>query len=48
MLTYQDDRLGIVIQYPSNWERLVDLDGFITFIAAKEIDSTTYPAGIGL
>ncbi|HZB17526.1 MAG TPA: hypothetical protein VE445_10205 [Nitrososphaeraceae archaeon] len=48
MLTYQDDRLGIVIQYPSNWERLVDLDGFITFIAPKEIGSTTYPAGIGL
>jgi hypothetical protein len=48
MLSYEDGRLGIVIQYPLNWERIVDLDGFITFIAPKEIDSTTYPARIGL
>ena len=48
MLTYEDSRLGIVIQYPSNWEKIVDLDGFITFIAPKESDSGTYPAGIGL
>jgi hypothetical protein len=48
MLTYKDSRLGIVIQYPSNWEKIVDLDGFITFIAPKEGDSSTYPAGIGL
>ena len=48
MLTYEDDRLGIIIQYPSNWEKILDLDGFVTFIALKESDSSTYPAGIGL
>lgn len=48
MLTCKDSRLGIVIQYPSNWEKIVDLDGFITFIAPKESDSSRYPAGIGL
>jgi hypothetical protein len=41
ILTYEDSRLGIVIQYPSNWEKMVDLDGFIIFIAAKESDSGT-------
>jgi serine/threonine-protein kinase len=48
MLTYEDDRLGIIIQYPSNWEKILHLDGFVTFIALKESDSSTYPAGIGL
>ena len=48
MLTYEDDRFGIIIQYPSNWEKILDLDGFVTFIALKESDSSTYPAGIGL
>jgi hypothetical protein len=48
MLTYEDDHLGIIIQYPSNWEKILDLDGFVTFIALKESDSSTYPAGIGL
>jgi hypothetical protein len=35
-MTYNDDRLGIIIQYPSNWKRIVDLDGLITFIAPWE------------
>jgi hypothetical protein len=47
-MTYNDDRLGIIIQYPSNWKRIVDLDGLITFIAPWESDSATYPAGLGL
>ena len=48
MLTYEEDRLGIVMQYPSDWEKIAGLDGFVTFIAPRESASTTYPAGIGL
>ena len=40
--------MGIVIQYPSNWEKIAGLDGFVTFIAPRASDSTTNPAGIGL
>lgn len=28
--------------------KIAGLDGFVTFIAPRESDSTTYPAGIGL
>ena len=45
-MTYEDERLGIVIQYPSNWERIVHLDGFITLIAPRESNFATYPADL--
>ena len=35
-LTYENPELGISIQYPSNWEKLVNLDKFVTFTAPPE------------
>jgi eukaryotic-like serine/threonine-protein kinase len=47
-LTYENPELGISIQYPSNWEKLVNLDNFITFTAPPETDTRIYPAAVGL
>ena len=40
--------MGIVIQYPSDSERIVPLDRSITIIAPRQSDSVTYPTGPGL
>lgn len=47
-LTYEDPELGISIQYPSNWEKLVSLNNFVTFTAPPETDTRIYPAALGL
>jgi len=47
-LTYENTELGISIQYPSNWEKLVSLDNFVTFTAPPETDTRIYPAALGL
>jgi serine/threonine-protein kinase len=47
-LAYENPELGISIQYPSNWEKLVNLDNFVTFTAPPETDTHIYPAALGL
>ena len=47
-LTYEDITTGISIQFPSNWEKSVNLDNFITFRAPPETDTRIYPAALGL
>ena len=47
-LTYEDITTGISIQFPSNWEKSVNLDNFVTFRAPPEIDTRVYPAALGL
>jgi eukaryotic-like serine/threonine-protein kinase len=47
-LTYEDITTGISIQFPSNWEKSVNLDNFVTFRAPPETDTRIYPAALGL
>jgi hypothetical protein len=47
-LTYEDITTGISIQFPSNWEKSVNFDNFVTFRAPPETDTRTYPAALGL
>ena len=47
-LTYENPESGISIQYPSNWEKLANLDNFVTFTAPPETDTRIYPAALGL
>ena len=47
-LTYEDIATGISIQFPSNWEKSVNLDNFVTFRAPPETDTRVYPAALGL
>ena len=47
-LTYENPESGISILYPSNWEKLANLDNFVTFTAPPETDTRTYPAALGL
>ena len=47
-LTYEDITTGISIQFPSSWEKSVNLDNFITFRAPPETDTRIYPAALGL
>jgi hypothetical protein len=47
-LTHEDITTGISIQFPSNWEKSVNLDNFITFRAPPETDTRIYPAALGL
>lgn len=47
-LTYENPEIGISILYPSNWEKLANLDNFVTFTAPPETDTRIYPAAIGI
>jgi hypothetical protein len=47
-LVRYDITTGISIQFPSNWEKSVNLDNFITFRAPPETDTRIYPAAFGL
>lgn len=47
-LTYEDITTGISIQFPSDWEKSVNLDKFVTFRAQPETDTRVYPAALGL
>ncbi len=42
-LTYEDITTGISIQFPSDWEKSVNLDKFVTFRAQPETDTRVYP-----
>lgn len=48
LLTHEDITTGISIQFPSNWEKSVNLDNFVTFRAPPETDTRIYPAALGL
>ena len=47
-LTYEAITTGISIQFPSDWEKSVNLDNFVTFRAQPETDTRVYPAALGL
>ena len=47
-LTYEDITTGISIQFPSNWEKSVNLNNFVIFRAPPETDTRVYPAALGL
>ena len=47
-LTYEDITTGISIQFPSDWEKSVNLNDFVTFRAQPETDTRVYPAALGL
>ena len=45
MLTYTDNKNHYVINYPNNWERSVKLNNEVIFIAPKDANSVSSPAG---
>ena len=47
-LTYDDLITGFSIKYPPDWDRAQHIDKSITFIAPKESNSDTFPAGLGI
>jgi len=47
-LTYDDIITGFSIKYPPNWERAQHLDKSVTFLAPRESNSDTNPAGLGI
>ncbi|MGH9975275.1 MAG: PsbP-related protein [Nitrososphaeraceae archaeon] len=48
LVTFEDRDLGLVIKYPSNWERSKIGQDQVTFIAPRESDSSSFPAGLGI
>lgn len=48
LVTFEDRGLGLVIKYPSNWERSKISQDQVTFIAPRESDSPSFPAGLGI
>jgi len=48
LATFEDRGLGLVIKYPSNWERSKIGQDQVTFIAPRESDSPSFPAGLGI
>lgn len=48
LITFEDRGLGLLIQYPSNWERSKVGQDQVTFIAPREHDSPSFPAGLGI
>ena len=47
-LTYDDIISGFSIKYPPDWERAQHLDKSVTFLAPRESNSDTNPAGLGI
>lgn len=47
-LTYDDIITGFSIKYPPDWERAQHLDKSVTFLAPRESNSDTNPAGLGI
>ena len=47
-LTYDDLITGFSMKYPPDWERSQHIDKSITFLAPRESNSDTNPAGIGI
>jgi photosystem II reaction center protein PsbP len=48
LITFEDQGLGLMIKYPSNWERSKIGQDQVTFIAPRESDSPSFPAGLGI
>lgn len=48
LVTFDDRGLGVMIKYPSNWERSKIGQDQVTFIAPRESDSPSFPAGLGI
>lgn len=48
LVTFEDRDLGLLIKYPSNWERSKVAQDQVTFIAPRESDSPSFPAGLGI
>jgi len=46
MLTYTDSKFHFTINYPANWEKSVKINNEIIFIAPKDKDSVSSPAGL--
>jgi hypothetical protein len=46
MLTYESQNLNFKINYPDNWERSSNLNNETIFIAPKETDASSSPAGL--
>jgi hypothetical protein len=47
-LTYDDLITGFGMKYPPDWERSQHIDKSVTFLAPRERNSDTNPAGIGI
>ena len=47
-LTYQDNTLGIEIDYPTGWIHELHPGGLVTFLPSLEGNTNTYPAGLGI
>ena len=48
-LTYQDNTLGIKIDYPAGWIHELHAGGLVTFLPSLEVGNTnTSPAGLGI
>jgi hypothetical protein len=48
MVTFDDRSLGLAIKYPNNWERSKTGQDQVTFIAPRESNSPSFPAGLGI
>lgn len=48
LVTFEDQGLGLAIKYPSNWERSKIGQDQVTFIAPRESESPSFPAGLGI
>jgi hypothetical protein len=46
MLTHTDNKFYFTVNYPSNWEKSVKLNNEIIFIAPKDKDQVSSPAGL--
>ena len=46
--TYQDNTLGIKIDYPVGWIHELHAGGLVTFLPSLEGNLNTYPAGLGI
>ena len=47
-LTYQDNVLGIKIDYPTGWIHELHAGSLVTFLPSLEGNTSTYPAGLGI
>lgn len=48
LVTFEDPSLGVMIKYPSNWYTSKIGQDQVTFIAPRESDSPSFPAGLGI
>lgn len=47
-LSFQDNTLGIKIDYPAGWIHELHAGGLVTFLPSQEGYTNTYPAGLGI